>query len=326
MAYLVKRGKIFHIYYYDPLTQRTKSFSAHTSDRVEARKILKNFEAKKNLNLLPDNFVPINKNILFSEFLSTLIPNMKAIQTIKNYKTIAKNFIKICGDKPLYQYSIYDFEKYIHRNKHLSQNTIASHTKKLNHIFNEALKRDLITKNYVVKVHEVYNKDNAIIPHEELQLIFNSFKQRSLRILFQLAYYFALRTSEVVNLQYEDFDLDNRILKIRNIKVNRIDLVPILIDAEKFIKENLDFNQTGKLFNYSYDYLRKVWRLKLNKLGLNYNIHDLRKTRGTHLAEKGVNPYYLKKLMRHTDIKTTLKHYINIELNKMREDTNKLLQ
>ncbi|MCH7770187.1 MAG: tyrosine-type recombinase/integrase [Bacteroidetes bacterium] len=44
-----------------------------------------------------------------------------------------------------------------------------------------------------------------------------------------------------------------------------------------------------------------------------YRIHDLRRTFASKYATK-LTPIELQKLVRHADINTTLKHYINIDL------------
>ena len=55
------------------------------------------------------------------------------------------------------------------------------------------------------------------------------------------------------------------------------------------------------------------------KYGYKNSFHSLRKARGSHLADYGVEPLFLKEFMRHKDIRTTLKYYIKIDQDNMRE-------
>lgn len=81
----------------------------------------------------------------------------------------------------------------------------------------------------------------------------------------------------------------------------------------KFLQTFPD-KHTGKLFNYSKDGL-DFFNRALKRLNLPaYSIHDLRRKFGTTLAEKGLTPYELQKLMRHQNIRTTMQYYINIDL------------
>lgn len=60
---------------------------------------------------------------------------------------------------------------------------------------------------------------------------------------------------------------------------------------------------------------RRLWK-RLDLDSGNGGIHCLRKTFCTELAKKGMSIYELQKLMGHSDIATTQKYYIKIDLNK----------
>lgn len=60
---------------------------------------------------------------------------------------------------------------------------------------------------------------------------------------------------------------------------------------------------------------RRLWK-RLDLESGNGGIHCLRKTFCTELAKKGMSIYELQKLMGHSDIATTQKYYIKIDLDK----------
>lgn len=64
----------------------------------------------------------------------------------------------------------------------------------------------------------------------------------------------------------------------------------------------------------------------METLNMDYNLHQLRKTRGTDLANKGVNPLFLHKFMHHENIKTTMDYYIRVDMKMMEADINEKLK
>ncbi|KKK49782.1 hypothetical protein LCGC14_3131590, partial [marine sediment metagenome] len=69
------------------------------------------------------------------------------------------------------------------------------------------------------------------------------------------------------------------------------------------------WNRTQKRFNNREGIKRELGIIR-------YSIHDIRRCYATRWAYK-LMPYELNKLMRHLDMNTTLKHYADVELDKI---------
>jgi integrase len=326
MAYLYKRGNIWHIYYYDNFTQRTKSFSTKTKDYYEAKRILKDFEAKKQLKLLPNHFISANnskKVVKFSTYIEEfLIP--KSEERKKRCNKILNEWINLNGDYPIEYYSEIHLNNFIQHHQLNNNNSINHYINIIKQYF-EFLRSKGIQYNFKFFKLKIKPSKINIISENDLETIFEYLKKRSFKIysIIKIIYLFALRRSEILYITWDDIDLEKRIITIKNKKANRIDYLPIPDDAYQFLSK-LDKSKPLCPYNSSkYYYLIFIEALK--NLGLNYKFHDLRKTRGTRLAEQGLNPYYLMKFMRHNNFKTTMKYYINVDVNKMADAINQAL-
>lgn len=100
MAYLVKRGKYYHLYYYDSALSKLKTRSLKTTDRATARRELKKFEAKKTLKLDTDNFVPVSEfTLTLTQALDMYFATRRlAPKTEVAYQTAVKRLIGVVGN------------------------------------------------------------------------------------------------------------------------------------------------------------------------------------------------------------------------------------
>lgn len=323
MSYLVLRNKIYHIYYYDRLSQKIKSFSTRAKDKATANKILKSFDAKRELNMLPDSFAKKNQMIKLSAALKLFKSQKQNDKTRKAYQTASDHLIASCGDKYVIQYTNIDYFKLLDRFNllNLSINSRSNYTRHLSSFFNWCVKNEFAKKNIIEKIKSE-KKEVEPICAEHLNQIFQNLLERNLMKEYnfvKLLYLTAFRIGELISAHGEDFNIDEEIIFVRNSKGKRIDKIPMLQEIKLHL---LEFPPpSGKIFDYkSTNAARIFWYTVNRKLGLNYKIHQLRKTRGTDLANLGVNPYFLQKFMRHSDIKTTLNYYVKIDLTKMKNE------
>lgn len=57
-----------------------------------------------------------------------------------------------------------------------------------------------------------------------------------------------------------------------------------------------------------------------------FSFHDLRRTFGTNLANKGISPKVLQKLMGHASLETTMKYYVNADMDEKRKAVESLVK
>lgn len=126
-----------------------------------------------------------------------------------------------------------------------------------------------------------------------------------------------LRKKELLNLKYNDVEIENLSIFIRQGKGNKDRVVPInyrLAEIlSKYAEERRRLNRTCPEFFCSYTYnhgfthsgLVRVLEKINNASGIKFTIHKLRHTFATLMLEGGCDIYSLSKMMGHNDIKTT---------------------
>lgn len=336
MAFLRKRGKYFSIIDYEPATRKQISMPLKEQNKKIAEEYLKEYNAKKQLRLLPIGLTQKRNSVFLADvpeiYFQFRLEERRILspKTKTTYKTAVDSFINVCGNNPVDSYTKADYKKYCaaleHSKKEYSINTLANYTRHLFILFLWLQKQNYIRENIIIRIPEKI-VDPEPIPMEHLFNIYVNLMSRRLYkqyLIVKLTYLCALRQSEAVAIHGADFDKANKTIYVRNQKGKRIDAIPMLSDIEKFLSD-YDFPE-GLLFNYKRpDGIKRFWETANNKLGYNYTFHQLRKTRGSDLADAGIDPLFLKEFMRHKDFRTTQKHYIKINRDKMRESMNNKL-
>lgn len=345
--YKPPHSKTWRIGFYDDITKKPRSISAKTRSEAEAKRKAKDFSAERRLNIQQEQYLKTrDRSIKLSEGLELYFSQKKLKpNTIQSYKLAVKQFISVTGDKYLYRYSRIDginFNNYLNNHtrkgtkntqQHISQNTKANYTRHLYSLFHWFVKNKLIKENIIEKF-KIEKKQVETIPPEELKTIFKAFEGVNLkknRDLIMLKYFAAYRAEELLSAKTEDFNFNTRIVKISNLKANRVDEIPMVDDLYQHLQQ-MDLPKSGKITKLNYQGLRSVFRrvqarlIKKNTISNEYTLHQLRKSRGTDLANQGISPLFLHKFMRHENIKTTMDYYIKVDLQKMAAEINSKLE
>ena len=116
----------------------------------------------------------------------------------------------------------------------------------------------------------------------------------------RFAYYTGSRSSEIRSLRKEmvkdDYIISRGKTGKRMIKLNN--------QAKKIIKEQ------NELWNYSKDFISHKFKKECRKLNIkDARFHDLRRTFGYNLIKQGMSIYKVSKLLGHSSVRTTEKHY-----------------
>ncbi len=141
-------------------------------------------------------------------------------------------------------------------------------------------------------------------------------------LLFML--YTGIRVNEALQLQETDFKLDNQgqetFKVISKGKGGVKELLPLLPQALEILKRPRT-GKKGKYFGVSEEALNAMLNRGCNKLKTTkITCHKLRHIFATENARGGMQPYVLKRLMRHSEITTTDEYYINLEMEDLRNE------
>ncbi|MCL4306520.1 site-specific integrase [bacterium] len=136
------------------------------------------------------------------------------------------------------------------------------------------------------------------------------------------------RRNEVLGLQWSDIDLPRRQIVVRGEtgKMGKRRTVPISDTlAELFIK--WPGERSGLLFpDYKPDSVSQKFRRWARQISLppDIHLHSLRATFACHLIEKGVDIYTVSRLLGHSSVKVTEKHYLALNQEHVRTAVNHL--
>lgn len=135
-----------------------------------------------------------------------------------------------------------------------------------------------------------------------------------------------LRVNEALHLEKSDLLLGNKgheLLRVKSKgKGGEKDIIPLMASAAEILKRPRvvrDACYKNQFFGVSEHALnamlaRGCEKLKIEKI----TSHKLRHIFATELARAGMPSYFLQKLMRHSEIETTLRYYIHLELEDWR--------
>lgn len=146
------------------------------------------------------------------------------------------------------------------------------------------------------------------------------------------AFYFLMdtgaRLSEVLNAKWQDVDLDEKIWRIpttKSGKPQKLPLHPVTVAMLAGLPKAGDYIIVGKDSRKPRKDLKKPWmRIQKEAEIMDVTIHDLRRTFG-RLVERAAGGHMTQRLLRHSDPRTTERHYTPVYFNEMREAMNKVV-
>lgn len=242
-------------------------------------------------------------------------------------------------DKPLYNLSSMDFQDII--DELIEDPKASSSFSKLNKIkslissmYKVLMKHKVIEVNHAQFISLRGAKDGNIpaFPEKDIDTLFKNDKDRIAKSSLILAYT-GFRISEFLNLEKKYVDLDRGII-IGGSKTeagkDRIVIIHSKIKKyiEYFYNEFPDcellFSRNGEKVTGSY-YREYYHQPLVKKLGLsNLNPHSFRHTTASKMRMAGVDDKALMEIIGHTDIKFTDKKYVDVDIEYLRQQMEKV--
>ncbi|MCL6087057.1 MAG: tyrosine-type recombinase/integrase [Actinobacteria bacterium] len=228
----------------------------------------------------------------------------------------------------------------------LSQSSISKVIAIIKSFFNYLEEEEIIQKNpsRKIKVPKKINRIPQIISKVEFDMLISSIdfsparcRKNTIRdkLIFFILFYTGIRRTELLNLNWNDLNLDNSTLTIRSGKGNKDRIIPIhkslppLLEAYLNIrlplKNNALFVGEGqkRLCRNSFTNILKM-HIKISGLAKKgYTAHSFRHSFATHLIESGADLFKVQRLLGHQSLDTT-KIYINFNSSQMAKAIDKL--
>ncbi len=159
-----------------------------------------------------------------------------------------------------------------------------------------------------------------VLGENEIARLFNSIANIKHKAILFTAYSAGLRVSEVTALQIKHVDSDRMQLLIKCAKGKKdrfVGLSPIVLDILRSYLKKCKVRPLVYVFegmepgkSYSHRSAQKVFQMAKEKARIQKDIsfHGLRHSFATHLLEKGIDVKFIKELLGHFDIKTTMRY------------------
>lgn len=217
-------------------------------------------------------------------------------------------------------------------NRKLSNVTINSYLRSLQSFLNWSKRNGYVE--HIDNFKRLYKqketlKPNAYFTHEEMTKIINDAEKRDYEfgLFLKFLYYSGCRIGEALNIKWSD--IDNRKIELKNKISKKLEYVYISNTLKEVLDKLKVINgQKERLFRFvdpeslTARLYRAMARLSIPRNGR--NIHAIRKSYLRMLFENNVPIQIAQKLMRHKDIRITMKHYAEITDSDITKYTEKL--
>jgi len=153
----------------------------------------------------------------------------------------------------------------------------------------------------------------VILSKEEIEMLISVTKNINHRLIIQIGYSAGLRVSEIINLKWQDIDFDRNLIHLKRAKGKKDRIVMLSLKVKEGLM-NLTPKKEGYVFltnrdgKYTQRTIQKIIENAATKAGIRKSItpHTLRHSFATHLLENGTDIRYIRDLLGHSDISTTL--------------------
>ena len=178
--------------------------------------------------------------------------------------------------------------------------TKAIHTRVINICWNWALKNRLIKKAYKIEGDTKGETRSRVLSKNELNKLFENITDNQFNKFVRFAYYTGARSGEIRRISKEN--VFNEYILAYGKTGKRI--IKLNTQAQEII------NSLDSLWNYSKNYVSHKFKKEVRRLEIrNARFHDLRRTFGYNLIKQGRPIYEVSKLLGHSSVTTTERHY-----------------
>lgn len=338
---LYKRSnQIYSIGYYQDGRRKWKSTGATV--KADALKALTQFK-----ELLQERTRSVSLQQFVSEFLTYGEANYSR-KTLTIYRSILQRFVALTKNVSLMELTPQHVDNY--KAKRLKDKTKSKHPRDISPVsvnvelralraaLNTARKWKLIDANLFegVSLAEVPERDPLFFSPSDFERLLQCINENWLKEIVVFAVLTGMRRGELLNLRWQEVDLQRRIIQIRSTptfktKHGKKRVIPLNDTAfylvqSKHGKDTSEyvFTLNGKqIFEgwLSHKFKKAVRRAKLEKDGLHF--HSLRHTFASWLVQDGVSLYEVQKLLGHSSSSVT-EVYSHLQPEQMHSTVNRI--
>jgi integrase len=266
------------------------------------RKILAERDTQKRFGYKPKKEITFGEWVV--EYLERVRPRVSK-NTMVNKISCFQNMSKIFGHKYLSEITEEDFYNYI---QNVSSGSAKTYQMFLNTLLTEAGECGYNVPELKIKVGKRPPARVRYLTDEEAQRLLSNCHNEELKLLIKMALMTGMRKMEMLNLTWQNIDLQARLIHIEESKNGERRSIPISDSLMRELKAIEEKNSNEKVFKeikslyYLFERLLKKSEIE------NFHFHDLRHTFASWLAIKGVSLYTIKELLGHKSIIMTQRY------------------
>lgn len=309
-----KSGKPrFYLDYRDSKGKRKQELDKTAACLEDAITTLQNRVQREHDKL--NGIVRRSKNIGFSEFAKSFLQDYLMTEREKSWReesyrlNVCVDFFKNTPLRDITSQGIrrFKFERLSAGNSKISVNRYRA---LLHKMFNVAIEEGYIEENPVTKVNrysELENIRNRVLTEDEEQRLIAESSSR-LESILKVALNTGMRLGEILKLMWKNVDLEKREIRVVEAKSGRSRKMPINSTLHGELIELKSQDGTDNRV-FPFKSIRTAFTNACERAGIkDFTFHDLRRTFGTRLLERGVDIVTISRLYGHSSVLVTQRY------------------
>lgn len=301
-------------WYYDFWYQGRRHRKAVGKDRRLAEKAETIAKAKTMQAAIEETYgLSVKKFPKFNQFAQQYLEYSKANKKSWQRDRFAiQNFLKYFSNYYLNQITPWLIEKFkLERAKCVKPISVNRDLACLKNMYTMAIKWKKATSNPVKEVNmfKVNVRRERVLNYEEEGKLLEK-AEDPLKAIIEFALNTGMRYSEILNLTWEDVNLESKVAIIKDTKSNRTRYIPLNEIAINTIKRMKDLQfkiNPDRVFDRQD--VQVSWRKLANACGLyDFRFHDLRHTFATRLKDTMADIVTIKELLGHSSLEMTQRY------------------
>ena len=312
-----KSGEVYQLDYRDHLGNRKKKnlhVDLKTADRIRKEVELRIERIKLGLEIPPLDSPYLKPFIMeYLKYKESIVSDA----TVKRDKFALRRFLEFYGNKRISQVTAKKIDEYVvQMHKELSDATVGIELRHLKAALNTAKRWEYITSNPLngYKIPDGVPKIIRVLTLDEISLLFSVIDDLEMKDIISVYLSTGARRAELLkpNFRWDNVDFKNTKIRFDG-KGGISRYVPMTPTVVKLLLDRLT-EGTKFPFKYGQDHVSHRLRDYYRTAGIeNANLHTLRKTFGSLLIQEGyADIYIVSKLLGHSSVKVTERHYIHL--------------
>ena len=311
---LYRRGRIWYINYF---VNGVRKREAIGPSKQLAREVLakRRVEVKEGLyfNIKRDKITRLSE--IVNDFLEYSRNNKRSYIRDKEMAGHLQSFLGNCRLSEITPHLIERYKEYRVHQVGRKPATVNRELGCLKAIFNWAIKNKKATENPVreVKFYQEESPRIRYLSEEEIQRLLASCPKH-FRAVVIAALTTGMRKSEILNLTWDDVDLEKGLIYLQHTKSGRSREIPLCGLLSETLKECRQWSDGKYVFcshkgqRYSKNIRTMFLRILRRAQISDFRFHDLRHTAASYLAMAGVDILTIKEILGHQRIEMTLRY------------------